>query len=228
MKLVGNYKNDIRDLIQGSEQYIIPNDIFIPEGSSESQPSNPPTGYIPNINFMIDTLSPQEQWIWDGGQWQANYEETLIYNDKYKVKLSVFQNGVFQEEYILEIDKDFYIKNNEIYLRPNELLDREEYFEGNYTLRFDFIKRYEFQDLYLSEISSTRKEIRLRYQNATNTGIPKINQDKLTNFLNETNTPSDTADNYKFNAFIELTGGVLIPINNYAFDSTIFKGYLNS
>ena len=28
MKLVGNYKNDIRDLIQGSEQYIIPNDSY--------------------------------------------------------------------------------------------------------------------------------------------------------------------------------------------------------
>ena len=56
MKLVGNYKNDIRDLIQGSEQYIIPNDIFIPEGSSESQPSNPPTGYIPNINFSYNEI----------------------------------------------------------------------------------------------------------------------------------------------------------------------------
>ena len=57
---------------------------------------------------------------------------------------------MFQESYILEVDRDYYIKNNEIYLRPNEILDREEYFEGNYTLQFDFIKIYESQNLYKS------------------------------------------------------------------------------
>ena len=143
MKLIGNYKEDIRDLIQGSEEYSIPSNIFISEAvESESMPSSPPDGYNPPQNPMVGTLSPQEEWLWNGANWNFVGDTVLVYNLDYKVKLSVFQNGVFQENYILEIDKDYYIKNDEIYLRPNELLDREEYLEGNYTLQFDFIKIY--------------------------------------------------------------------------------------
>jgi len=102
MKLIGNYSEDIKDLIQGVESYSIPAD----------KP------------LTLDVLG------------------NTIFNPIYTIKLSVFQNGSFQEEYVLELNKDFYVKNGEIYLRPNELLDSEGYFEGNYTLRFDFIKIY--------------------------------------------------------------------------------------
>ena len=45
------------------------------------------------------------------------------------IKLSVFQNGLFQEEFDLEKNVDFYYKSEQIYLRPNELLDKEEFTE---------------------------------------------------------------------------------------------------
>ena len=75
MKLIGNYSEDIRELIQGGEgrQYSIPGDIFVPEGSLETLPSSPPDGYNPATgNVLIGTLSPQEQWIWNGGAWGEN------------------------------------------------------------------------------------------------------------------------------------------------------------
>ncbi len=102
MKLIGNYSEDIRELIQGGEgrQYSIPGDIFVPEGSLETLPSSPPDGYNPATgNVLIGTLSPQEQWIWNGGAWLNNGTVPLVFNSEYTIKLSVFQNGLFQEDY---------------------------------------------------------------------------------------------------------------------------------
>ena len=147
--------------------------------------------------------------------------ERLGFGDGYGaiIKLSVFSNGSFQGDYQLEQNRDFYIKNNQIYLKPNEVLDRNNFSEGNYTLQFDFLKRYDNQDLYVAEVSPSRKEIRLRYQNVNNNELPKVNEEVLTSFLNEEFT-NPNPDNYKFNSFLELTQGLLIPINNYAFDTT--------
>ena len=87
----------------------------------------------------------------------------LSENTNYKIKLSLLSAaGTFLNDYILEENKEYYIKDGNLFLRPNELLDRENYTEGNYTLQFDFITRYEGQTFYISEISSTRKEIRLK------------------------------------------------------------------
>ena len=112
MKLIGNYKDDVKDLVQGSEEYSIPSDIFITQTGSESQPSTPPTGFVPVQNPMVGTLSPQQQWSWSGANWNYVGETTVVYNSDYKIKLSVFETGVFQESYILEVDRDYYIKNN--------------------------------------------------------------------------------------------------------------------
>ena len=87
----------------------------------------------------------------------------LDQNDDYKVKLSVFTAGGFSNSYILTRNAEYYVKNENLFLRPNELLDKEYYVEGNYTLRFDFLVRYVEQHFYISEISPTRKEIRLSY-----------------------------------------------------------------
>ena len=43
----------------------------------------------------------------------------------------------------------------------------------------------------------------------------ELNEELLTSFLNEEFT-NQNPDNYKFNSFLELTQGLLIPINNYA------------
>ena len=113
--------------------------------------------------------------------------ERLGFGDGYGaiIKLSVFSNGSFQGDYQLEQNRDFYIKNNQIYLKPNEVLDRNNFSEGNYTLQFDFLKRYDNQDLYVAEVSPSRKEIRLRYQNVNDNELPKVNENVLTSFLNE-------------------------------------------
>ena len=230
MKLIGNYKEDIRELIQSANSYSMPDDLFIPdpEVPGESMPLAPPAGYNPNLGqFAEGTLSNEGQWIFSGPPpvWNSTgtFSPPLIYNSDYTIKLSVFQNGLFQEDYDLELNKDFYTKNGEIYLRPNELLDTEGYFEGNYTLQFDFIKRYEGQNLYLAQISSTRKEIRLRFNEDSNNPLPRVNDILLTNFLNEnqnsTSAGIEPPSEYKFNSFIEISSGVMIPINNYAFDS---------
>ena len=174
MKLIGNYSDDVKDLIQGDDSYNIPADIRLDD-------------HI------------------------AGYASVI--------KLSVFQNGLFQEEFDLEKNVDFYYKSEQIYLRPNELLDKEEFTEGNYTLQFDFVKRYQGENsepLYISEISPTRKEIRLKSKDVETS--PKVNQNQIANYLNETNVDNPLPDDYKFNTFVELDGGLLIPINNYAFD----------
>ena len=91
--------------------------------------------------------------------------------------------------------------------------------KSNYTLQFDFVKRYQGENsepLYISEISPTRKEIRLKSKDVETS--PKVNQNQIANYLNETNVDNPLPDDYKFNTFVELDGGLLIPINNYAFD----------
>ena len=45
-------------------------------------------------------------------------------------------------------DLDFYISNNQLFLKPNEYLDRGGFSEGNYNLQFDFITRYTESDLF--------------------------------------------------------------------------------
>ena len=195
MKLIGNYSDDIRDLIKGEVEYNIPYDIQ----------------YIDELEL-------------NSGRTPENFESFPEYSSI--VKLSVFSGGLFLSQHELEKNKDFYYKNNEIYLKPNEVLDRENFREGSYTLQFEFIQRYDYQRLYISEISQTRKEIRLRYQNVATDNLPKVNTQKLTNFLNEQNKSftlkafdNDNSDNnYKFNGFIELSTGTTVPINSYAID----------
>jgi len=129
------------------------------------------------------------------------------------IKLSVFSDvGSFLENDDLEQDLDFYISNGQIFLKPNEYLDRTGFSENNYNLQFDFITRFttDTDDFYISEISPSRKEIRLSL-GSTSTISDGI-KDEVLQFLNE-----DT-DAYNFNSFLELSQGRLIPINGYAFD----------
>ena len=137
-------------------------------------------------------------------------------SDNHKIKLSVFSDiGSFLLSDDLIINTDFFIKNNNIFLKPNEYLDRQGFSEGNYNLQFDFVKRYEDnvpdnQSLYISEISPTRKEIRLSLT-STET-IEEVLENSISLFLNE------EQNGYQFNSFLELTAARMLPINSYAFD----------
>ena len=130
------------------------------------------------------------------------------------IKLSVFSDvGSYLEGEDLQEDLDFYISNGQIFLKPNEYLDRTGFSEDNYNLQFDFITRYtqEEDSFYISEISPSRKEIRLTLESTDS--ISDDLQDSVLSFLNENH------DTYQFNSFLELSQGRLIPINGYAIDN---------
>ena len=76
-------------------------------------------------------------------------------------KMIVNSNGSYQNDYILTKSVDYYLKDGEIFLRPNELLDRENFSAGEYTLQFDFLQRFVQFKYYLAEISPSGLEIRL-------------------------------------------------------------------
>ena len=129
------------------------------------------------------------------------------------IKLSVFSDGgsFLRDEDLIE-NTDFYISEDQLFLKPNEYLDREGFSEANYNLQFDFITRYtqEEDSFYISEISPSRKEIRLTLESTDS--ISDDLQDSVLSFLNENH------DAYQFNSFLELSKGRLIPINGYAVD----------
>ena len=72
---------------------------------TESAPQNPPQGWTPE-NPLIGTLSPEEQWEWNGGGWELNsdfvYESTPIV--EVNLQATVNDNFFFQsnpdEQYI--------------------------------------------------------------------------------------------------------------------------------
>ena len=87
MKLIGNYSDDIRDLIKGDEQYTIPWDIKFEEYA----------GFTAFKTVSTDPAS--DSWFW------PEYSS--------KIKLSVFRSGIFLSQHELEKNTDFYLKNNE-------------------------------------------------------------------------------------------------------------------
>ena len=134
------------------------------------------------------------------------------------IKLSVFSDaGSFLLSDDLIINTDFFIKNNQLFLKPNEYLDREGFAEGNYNLQFDFINRFPRElgqnYFYIAEISPSRKEIRLKRNPPGSQGISESQQSIIVGKLNEGQL------SYNFNSFIELDSGRFVPINNYTFDS---------
>jgi len=126
------------------------------------------------------------------------------------IKLSVFSTfGSFQDSTELEQDIDFYIKDFDIFLKPNEYLDRNGFSENNYNLQYDFLTRLDTSDLYLSQVSPSRNEIRLSLTGS----IDNRTQNDIRGFM------QGDDDTYQFNSFLELSEGRLIPINGYAFDN---------
>tara|TARA_B100000073_G_scaffold73907_1_gene55555 strand:+ start:793 stop:5391 length:4599 start_codon:yes stop_codon:yes gene_type:complete len=126
------------------------------------------------------------------------------------IKLSVFSDtGVYLDGEDLQINIDFYVKNNEFFIKPNEYLDRNGFAESNYNIQYDFIKRLDTSDFNISEISPSRREMRI---NIFGSEVDDDTRDIIINFMQ-----GDT-DRYQFNSFLELTQGRLIPINGFAFD----------
>ena len=247
MKLIGNYSEDVKNLIDGEEQYSIPSDI-IPVYTQEDynvaleeSPIDPGQNFSngfpviqdpnwnPGVSFGAPTLIPDQSKIGSPTQiLNSGYQERPV------IKLNVLNSvGLFRGDFDLEFNVDYYIKNNKIFLKPNELLDRQEYRAGEYTLNFDFLRRLNVtntenndRELYLAEISPSRKEIRLNTEPKSSDQI-EVQQNQVSKFLRNSNTidpNSETYERYKFEGFIELSGGQLIPINAFAFDNISNQG----
>ena len=117
------------------------------------------------------------------------------------IKLSVFSDvGSFLENEDLSKDIDYYIKDTQLFLKPNEYLDRTGFSENNYNLQFDFIQRFRENDVfYISEVSPSRKEIRIEvdekvYENSLDDDLKR----HITYFLHE------CLDVYNFNSFFNI------------------------
>ncbi len=79
------------------------------------------------------------------------------------IKLSVFSDiGSYLDGEDLQQNIDFYVKDNEFFIKLNEYLDRNGFAEGNYNLQYDFLKRLNTSGFHISEISPSRKVIRLK------------------------------------------------------------------
>ena len=127
------------------------------------------------------------------------------------IKVSVFSSiGSFLDSEDLQQNIDFYVKNDEFFIKPNEYLDRSGFAEGNYNVQYDFLKRLDTSAFNISEISPSRKEIRL---NIVGSQIDDNTQDVIINFMQGLN------DSYQFNSYLEISQGRLIPINGFAFDN---------
>ena len=145
----------------------------------------------------------------------SDYEFTINDLNGGVIKLSIFSDiGSFLNAEDLQQNIDFYVKNNELFLKPNEYLDRNGSSEGNYNLQYDFLKRFDTSELHISQVSPSRKEIRL---SVVSFEINIDLRDNISNFMNE--DPNEEEEKpYQFNSYLEISQGRLIPINGYAFD----------
>ncbi len=141
----------------------------------------------------------------------TSYEFTPDMLDNGVIKLSVFSDvGSFLDFTILEQDIDFYVKDLDLFIKPNEFLDRNGFSEGNYSLQYDFLNRSDTSNLHLSQVSPSRNEIRFSLVSGS------IDDDTQDNIIE---TMQGNEDTYQFNSYLELSQGRLIPINGYAFDN---------
>ena len=215
MEILTTYNNDTLQLISDNETYTLQNfweqyvDSYfdLKDAWNTNSTDGLMTGWwVTNHGVTNKASYGQAHWNNGGEVGGRGYP---------KIKLSIFSDvGSFLENEDLEQDLDFYISSNQLFLKPNEYLDRTGFSENNYNLQFDFIQRFRENDVfYISEISPSRKEIRIEVDE-------KIYADALDNNLKNhiTYFLHQGTGEYNFNSFLELSQGRLLPINGYAFD----------
>jgi len=146
----------------------------------------------------------------------SDYTFTAVDLQDGVIKISVFgDDGFFDSSGDLQENIDFYVKDDELFLKPNEYLDRNNFIEDNYNVQFDFLKRFPQASLFhISQVSPSRKEVRIT---AETFEISNELRDSISNFMNE--DPNEEEEKpYQFNSYLEISQGRLIPINGYAFD----------
>ena len=142
--------------------------------------------------------------------------------------------AVIQDEFGFEINAynlisgvDYIVSDNPqapILLKPNDILDAQQVPSGTYNLRFIFYRDV-LDELgivdkpvhVISEISTTRTEIRLRARSEESVNIFN---DNIANQYSDVVTTSifNVTGEYNFDYVVELNDGTQIPINNFTFD----------
>ena len=116
---------------------------------------------------------------------------------------------------------DFKIYKNSdqnIYIKPNEILDEKEIAQGNYTIQIDFLNQViapsptNFYEFVVREVSTSRKEIRLKVLNFPNISP---NSDIINDLTNQLTNSEGVFD---FNHYLNINNFTHIPIMNFQFD----------
>ena len=174
------------------------------------------------INNIVDL--PDDTKGIDG---QAIFFSTLA--DTMNINISPFKDvtGVLTEYPIGGDLNDFKIYVNEqedgsvqYYIKPNEIFNEYELPQGNYRIQIDFLRQVkpltgEHYDFIIKQISTSRKEVRLKL---LNTNILKDSV-IITNLQNELNGNTGVDGEYQFKHVLNNGTGDHIPIMNYAFDA---------
>ena len=131
--------------------------------------------------------------------------------------------------------------NGQIFLKPNEIFDTYGLPQGSYILKIDFLNQInpqtnnptdtdttidESSDFYarnqvyqfiIKEISTSRKEIRLKLKNNEKINVESQISENLTNEFNKDEN-GDIQDKYQFRHVLNFGTDNHIPIMNFAFD----------
>ena len=107
-----------------------------------------------------------------------------------------------------------------IFVKPNDIMNTNGVPSGNYLLQFDFLRNVFNGDFntgtdarfYISEISPSRKEVRLYGRSGVNTNL-LFNEDFRNNFNSKIG-----GNDYQFNFILGLSNGRNLPIVNFTFD----------
>ena len=160
----------------------------------------------------------------------------------FDVNISPFkEDNKFNTRLVGGSNNDFQIyknTNGSIYIKPNEIFNTFELPQGNYRIQIDFLKQVlSGAPFIIKQISTSRKEIRLKVLNSQLSGTGFLNtlqnlfNDNIDGnnpeFLEDTDESSDTFGElvipnpnykYQFKHVLNLGNGDHIPIMNYAFD----------
>ena len=176
----------------------------------------------------------------------GDYIRMTVFDETDKAIYQFYSNKTVVGNYASADDSDrqiiVYNNDNNIYVKPNEILDINGVVSGNYKLQFDFMRDYfyshynmtSFTDLgdimpqfYVHQISPTRKEIRLYGRIINNESVPfddefQMNFQKILGWVDERNKLPDEDDfthqQFLYDYFVSASGGRNLQIINYAFD----------
>ena len=156
----------------------------------------------------------------------SSYEFGLDSSDQ--ILLSIQDDLDFNlNTFVLEQNIDYIISNNEIFLKPNDILDKEETPTGTYNLKFTYcrniLQEFPLLQVYdnpvhvVTEISNTRTEVRLRVRDENNYNILSINPNISTGYVNKIKQDKfgseESLDTYHFDYVIDTGDQNFIPIN---------------